>query len=243
MRHGLRANGGGRRGEGLDASCWVRANLQVAVLVVVNSSTASAASMSANALTRSNACVSRRAVPRVGVRRAARHTSPGEAARLRETRTLRATLREGRSFTAWPRGTQPAQWWLRLAASPGEEVPLRTRPLSSTRSQQLASHARRLIAEATVSELRLWSAIRGRQLGVSFRRQVVLGESIVDFLAPSVRVVVEVDGAYHSSRQKADARRDARLERLGYRVLRIEAALVMRDLPAAVGFVRGAVVR
>jgi very-short-patch-repair endonuclease len=93
----------------------------------------------------------------------------------------------------------------------------------------------------TPSEARLWSALSARQLGVQFRREVPLaGRYIVDFCAPSVRLVVEVDGSCHERRRGADARRDAELRGLGYRVLRVEAALVMRDLPAAVALVKAA---
>src|SRR5688500_9962186 len=83
---------------------------------------------------------------------------------------------------------------------------------------------------ATESESRLWAAIRGRKLGVQFRRQAVLGDRfIVDFLAPAARLVVEVDGGYHERRRRADARRDRALSGLGYRVLRWPAVLVMRE--------------
>jgi very-short-patch-repair endonuclease len=76
---------------------------------------------------------------------------------------------------------------------------------------------------------------------VAFRRQVVLGNHfIVDFLAPHARLVVEVDGSYHAQRRAADARRDSKLRRLGYRVIRLPAALVVRDLHAAVELVRAA---
>jgi very-short-patch-repair endonuclease len=93
----------------------------------------------------------------------------------------------------------------------------------------------------TPSEARLWSALRGRALGVQFRRQVPLaGRYIVDFCAPTVRLVVEVDGGYHGQRCCADARRDAVLGEVGYRVVRVEAELVMRDLTAVVALVRGA---
>ena len=61
---------------------------------------------------------------------------------------------------------------------------------------------------------------------------------IVDFVAPQVRLVVEVDGGYHAQRAAADARRDSKLRRLGYRVLRIPAALVMKDLRGALELVR-----
>jgi len=47
-----------------------------------------------------------------------------------------------------------------------------------------------------------------------------------------------VDGGYHSERVRADARRDRALSRAGYRVLRLPAELVMRDLAAAVECVR-----
>jgi len=66
------------------------------------------------------------------------------------------------------------------------------------------------------------------------------GRYIVDFCAPSVRLVVEVDGRCHEARRQADARRDAELRGLGYCVVRIEADFVMRDLTAAVALVRAA---
>jgi very-short-patch-repair endonuclease len=51
---------------------------------------------------------------------------------------------------------------------------------------------------------------------------------------------VEVDGGYHERRRRADARRDARLRRLDYRVLRCEAELVVKDLPSALARIREA---
>jgi very-short-patch-repair endonuclease len=93
------------------------------------------------------------------------------------------------------------------------------------------------------SERRLWHcALRCRGLGVEFRRQVVIADQfIVDFLAPAQRLVVEVDGsAYHAHRRGADARRDEKLRRLGYRVLRLDAELVHHRLPEAVDRIRSA---
>jgi very-short-patch-repair endonuclease len=76
-------------------------------------------------------------------------------------------------------------------------------------------------------------------LGVVFRRQApLLSRFIADFLAPSQRVVIEVDGPYHGERSRADARRDAALERAGYRVLRIESSLILSDIEAALALIR-----
>jgi very-short-patch-repair endonuclease len=70
-----------------------------------------------------------------------------------------------------------------------------------------------------------------------------LGRFIADFLAPAERLVVEVDGGHHAERGRADARRDAVLARVGYRVLRLEAALVVGDIDAAVSQVRAELAR
>jgi very-short-patch-repair endonuclease len=79
--------------------------------------------------------------------------------------------------------------------------------------------------------------LRSSQLGVRFRRQVVLCGYIVDFCAPSADLVVEVDGGYHALRRRADARRDEKLRRAGYRVLRVSAEMVRRDLQAVLAAV------
>jgi very-short-patch-repair endonuclease len=84
-------------------------------------------------------------------------------------------------------------------------------------------------------ERALWRELRGGRLGVSFRRQVVLGSRyIADFAAPSLRLVVEVDGGIHARQRVADARWDRDLARLGYHVLRVPAQLVMQDCSATV---------
>ena len=89
-------------------------------------------------------------------------------------------------------------------------------------------------AEPSPAEQLLWSALTNRKLGVSFRRQVPLAGYICDFVCASRKLVIEVDGAHHAQRRSADARRDKCLERLGYRVLGLEAQLVVRHLGCAV---------
>ena len=66
---------------------------------------------------------------------------------------------------------------------------------------------------------------------LGFRLQAVIGSYIVDFLAPSVRLIVEVDGGYHARRARADERRDRILYRAGYRVTRFSALQVSHNLP------------
>ncbi len=104
----------------------------------------------------------------------------------------------------------------------------------------VVQHASAMRAALTPSEQALWALLRGGQLGVWFRRQVPLGRFIGDFVAASARLVIEVDGGYHARRRAADARRDRALARIGYRVLRLEAALVLQRPCEASALIRDA---
>jgi very-short-patch-repair endonuclease len=122
------------------------------------------------------------------------------------------------------------------------DAPFKLVRTSPQRRRILEERAAQMRHAPTPSEALLFEAVRGRALGVSFRRQVtLLGRFIADLYAPEVRLVVEVDGLYHTRCARSDARRDHALLRAGYYVLRLEAALVMRDLDAAVARVRAAV--
>ncbi|MBE7479393.1 MAG: DUF559 domain-containing protein [Polyangiaceae bacterium] len=115
------------------------------------------------------------------------------------------------------------------------------RPITQLRRQQvLSQRAAEMRAAPTRSDAALWQALRAKKLGVEVRRQVVLGNYIADFVVPSARLVIEVDGGYHCRRVAADARRERALRRLGYRVLRLDAQLVLGALPEALLQVRQA---
>jgi very-short-patch-repair endonuclease len=64
------------------------------------------------------------------------------------------------------------------------------------------------------------------------------GKFVADFCAPSNQLVVELDGGIHALRRGPDARRDLKLRRLGFRVVRVSAELVLCALAAAVALVR-----
>jgi very-short-patch-repair endonuclease len=104
----------------------------------------------------------------------------------------------------------------------------------------LAHRAAGMRSAPTTTEALLWTRLSGGQLGVGFRRQFVIGRFIADFAAPAARLIVEVDGGYHQQRARADARRDRELTRLGWRVLRVPAELVLHRLGDAVALVRAA---
>jgi very-short-patch-repair endonuclease len=82
-------------------------------------------------------------------------------------------------------------------------------------------NARWLRNNMTETERRVWSRLRGRQVGgYKFRRQVPVGPYVVDFMCVSNRLAVEVDGAGHED-EESDERKTKFLRAQGYRVLRI----------------------
>ena len=96
----------------------------------------------------------------------------------------------------------------------------------------LRAFARENRKNATDAEQVLWEHIRKESLGVKFQRQHIIGDYIVDFLAPNEALVVEVDGAYHAERQQQedDKMRTEYLNRKGYRVIRFTNEQVLFDI-------------
>ena len=83
-----------------------------------------------------------------------------------------------------------------------------------------------------LTELLVWSRLRGRGIdGWKFRRQQPIGPYFVDFYCPAARLVIEIDGPSHDGDASwaYDERRQALLEMLGYRVVRINVADISRD--------------
>ena len=98
-------------------------------------------------------------------------------------------------------------------------------------SNDTVIHARELRRTMTLPEGLLWQALRCRPGGLKFRRQHPFPPYVLDFYCPSASLVIEVDGSAHNmgDRPRHDARRDAWLREQGLRVLRFDAADVMRD--------------
>jgi len=107
----------------------------------------------------------------------------------------------------------------------------------------LLARSRTMRGAPTLTEEILWQVLRGSRLGVAFRRQVIVDRFILDFVAPSIRLVVEVDGGYHghAARQRADARRDRDLRRAGYRVVHVSGEMVQARLGDAVALIVAAI--
>ncbi|MGB3723578.1 MAG: endonuclease domain-containing protein [Pacificimonas sp.] len=91
--------------------------------------------------------------------------------------------------------------------------------------------ARENRATLTPAEIKVWSALRAKQLdGLKFTKQVAFAPYIADFACCRAKLIVEVDGDSHAFTEAADARRTAFLDRLGYRVIRFANSAVYDSL-------------
>jgi very-short-patch-repair endonuclease len=85
--------------------------------------------------------------------------------------------------------------------------------------KRLTPIARRLRADQTDAEERLWRHLRSRQLeGEKFVRQFQIDDFVADFACRAAKLAIEVDGGQHEAAR--DAARTAVIENYGYRILR-----------------------
>ena len=84
--------------------------------------------------------------------------------------------------------------------------------------------ARELRKKQTPAETIMWELLRDRRLmSLKFRRQHQIGDYIADFYCDDKKLIVELDGPVHGTRErrKVDHKRDAYLKSLGMTVIRI----------------------
>jgi UDP-N-acetyl-alpha-D-muramoyl-L-alanyl-L-glutamate epimerase len=86
----------------------------------------------------------------------------------------------------------------------------------------LLERSRQLRQGQTEAEAKLWSRLRAKRLqGFKFRRQEPFSANyIADFVCPSRKLIVELDGSQHADDVAYDARRTRFFESQGYRVVR-----------------------
>lgn len=96
----------------------------------------------------------------------------------------------------------------------------------------LVKIAAELRNKATPTEGIFWEMVRDRRfLNLKFRRQHQIGDYIVDFYCHEKNLVVELDGVVHDTneRKKKDHKRDAYLQSLGIKVVRVANEKFLSD--------------
>ena len=105
---------------------------------------------------------------------------------------------------------------------------------------QLKDWAKEMRSNPTEAESILRDYVRAKNLGHKFLFQYIIGQFIVDFFCPDYRLIIEVDGEYHSEplQEYDDELRTQMLEELGYKVIRFSNERVLYDIDNVVNEIR-----
>ena len=96
----------------------------------------------------------------------------------------------------------------------------------------------RLKENLTPAEKILWEHLSGKKLGVKFRQQHVIENYIPDFVALSIKLIIEVDGGIHIKRKEEDATRTKWLNFIGYSVIRFKNEEVENEIEKVLDRIR-----
>jgi len=99
--------------------------------------------------------------------------------------------------------------------------------------KKLFGFARENRKKLTEAEQILWQHLRNKQLnGFKFRRQHPLGKFIADFYLHEAKLVIELDGNYHTQEEQKeyDFGRTYEMKELGIQVLRFTNNEVLKDI-------------
>jgi very-short-patch-repair endonuclease len=105
------------------------------------------------------------------------------------------------------------------------------------------SFRKQLRNNPTLAEARLWYFLRGGHVGAKFRRQYGVGNYVLDFYSPELRLAIEVDGDSHFSVEgrNHDSERTEFLVKRGIQVVRFTNREVLEACDGVVEVIRGMV--
>lgn len=105
-----------------------------------------------------------------------------------------------------------------------------------------SEHKRKqLRRNSTEAEKKLWQYLRNKQFeGLKFYRQYGIGNYIVDFYSPSLKLVIELDGSQHFTpdAQEYDKIREYFMKSLGIKTIRFNNNDVMKNIEGILESIR-----
>jgi valyl-tRNA synthetase len=124
----------------------------------------------------------------------------------------------------------------------GEDKKPQYKTARKSEYELLKKNARKLRRFSTEAESALWEMLRAKKLGEKFRRQHIINDIIVDFVCLPKKLVIEVDGGYHTDPeiQKLDTLKTEILNELGYKVIRFTNDEILANTDAVVEAIREA---
>lgn len=107
-------------------------------------------------------------------------------------------------------------------------------------SNLIFENAKALRNRVTESESLLWEHLKGKQLGLKFRRQHPIANFIADFYCHEIKLVIELDGSIHQLPEilANDIERQKQLESFGITVIRFTNKELQHNLNAVLNKIK-----
>jgi len=108
----------------------------------------------------------------------------------------------------------------------------------------LKDYSKDLRRAGNLSEVLLWQQIKNKQMqNYSFYRQKIVGNYIVDFYCPKLKLVIEIDGESHNEKSDYDEKREKYLESLGLKVIHFLDGDIKINLEAVMDFLNDYIIK
>ena len=104
---------------------------------------------------------------------------------------------------------------------------------------KLKAISHKLRKNSTRAEIYLWDVLKNKKLmGDAFKRQKPIGNYIVDFFAPKLNLVREIDGITHDFKIEDDKIRQEFLQSISLTVLRFRESDVKNNLDSVISSIK-----
>ena len=106
-------------------------------------------------------------------------------------------------------------------------------------SAEETADAKVLRANPTEAEETLWLKLKSEGLISEFKTQHLVDDYIVDFVSPSKKLIIEVDGGiFYTEQQKADNHNTKVLEEKGFKVIRFNSKEIFNNIDSVVDIIK-----
>lgn len=108
------------------------------------------------------------------------------------------------------------------------------------KEQNTRIHAKSMRSNMTRAEAIMWNKLRELKIdGIMFRRQHSIGFYIADFACVKLKLVIEIDGATHSSESEiaSDKKRDEYMKSKGWEIIRVWNSDIYTNLIGVMAFI------
>ena len=106
-------------------------------------------------------------------------------------------------------------------------------PMKLFNQQETKEKRKVLRKNQTDAEKKIWAKVRNRQIsGYKFFRQYGIGQYIVDFYCPQLKLAIEIDGGQHYTEdgQAADQQREEYMKSAGVKTIRFSNSDCLKNI-------------